>query len=1101
MKTSIITIIAASQLLCCTFVAAQDLQAVSPTLPGSNVQINPYPVSNTIEGKLVTERSVYGEKIITVQHHFDGFGREVKSVSVGASPTGRDIVLERVYTCMGNKDSILYLPSVPDSLGNTLNAATRTRRFYKELFGNDPDANFPTVRTVYDRSPLNLVTATDAPGINHSYASATGHPTLINHRLNLNSDITLYADANASSFYPESNAIFTKSSDGVKKYEIRNDSLLFFSGYYPMSVLTVKEVVQQTTDSLTVSTLEYRDREGHLIAKEMRVNGQSQQFTYNVYNDFGRLCYEIPSIQDKQITSPGTYYSPDQLADYCSFHGYDSRGHEIITIMPGRQRILGVYDQRGRIVLTQDGNQRTAGRWLYTKYDDLDRPIETHLLILQQSWEDLKRDFSDLSGTALHARISNITTADVLLSKNRYGGYTDYELADYDSSKQYDDFRIPADLGFVAVANVVSTEDVYSDNTGLKIYDKVAILPDVHTDTTAYVERAYYYDKEGRIVQLVERNHLKGVNRLSYRYDKAGNMLTNHSIYKPGPTATADILITHKTYDNFNRPLIEQTRFNNGPIARISYVYDVLGRVSKVIQGAGKINTTYKYGIRGSLTEQQNELFRMTLARDKPLLSGSVKNYDGQISECSWAYPDERYYSSYSYRYTPQGQLQDAKHYRNGQLQIASYDETGMRYDDNDNILSLKRYGNGRIANDIRYDYAGNRLVSTTDQGRTVRYDYDMNGNVAYTSENACKFQYNDLNLVEQISRYGSVVARYKYLADGTKLEVSDRTGCGYLYFGSLIYSKRGDTYTPESVGVTGGRIVCTSTGSQVRYFITDYLGSVRVVADQDGRALEKINYYPFGKRWDAADLPISGNRYLFNGKEWQATGDVNLLDYGARMYDPNLGRWFVQDPLYQMLNPYSFCYSNPVNFMDPTGLWTQSPNGVVTDNEEDIKQILNDIADGTFDPKNYAKSSFHYTLNGELHWMPFWLWYADQIGGGAGGGGRDWIEVAEDIADYLGIAGLSLTAIGPFTGPGVPYFMTTGSCLSLISDGIYITTDLIKGKNGLATYRIVMTILFNAGPAGLIRYAPNNGKNLIQVTFAAHEAMVDEVANQVENK
>ena len=45
------------------------------------------------------------------------------------------------------------------------------------------------------------------------------------------------------------------------------------------------------------------------------------------------------------------------------------------------------------------------------------------------------------------------------------------------------------------------------------------------------------------------------------------------------------------------------------------------------------------------------------------------------------------------------------------------------------------------------------------------------------------------------------------------------------------------------------------------------------------------------------------------------------------------------------------------------------------------------------------------------------------------------------------------------------------------------------------------MTILFNAGPAGLIRYAPNNGKNLIQVTFAAHEAMVDEVANQVENK
>ena len=173
---------------------------------------------------------------------------------------------------------------------------------------------------------------------------------------------------------------------------------------------------------------------------------------------------------------------------------------------------------------------------------------------------------------------------------------------------------------------------------------------------------------------------------------------------------------------------------------------------------------------------------------------------------------------------------------------------------------------------------------------------------------------------MEEVRRNGSVAARYKYLADGTKLEVSDAMGCGFLYFGSLIYSKRGTIYAPESVGFTGGRIVCTSAGSEVLYHVTDYLGSVRVVADQNGRALEKINYYPFGKRWDAADLPISGNRYLFNGKEWQATGAVNLLDYGARMYDANLGRWFVQDPEYQSSNPYAFCYNNPVRFIDPDG-------------------------------------------------------------------------------------------------------------------------------------------------------------------------------------
>lgn len=102
---------------------------------------------------------------------------------------------------------------------------------------------------------------------------------------------------------------------------------------------------------------------------------------------------------------------------------------------------------------------------------------------------------------------------------------------------------------------------------------------------------------------------------------------------------------------------------------------------------------------------------------------------------------------------------------------------------------------------------------------------------------------------MEEVRFNGTVAARYKYLADGTKLEVSDPLGSGYLYFGSLIYSKRGNTYEPESTGFAGGRIVFTSSGSDIQYHVTDYLGSVRVVADRDGKLLERIDYYPFGKR------------------------------------------------------------------------------------------------------------------------------------------------------------------------------------------------------------------------------------------------------------
>ena len=183
-----------------------------------------------------------------------------------------------------------------------------------------------------------------------------------------------------------------------------------------------------------------------------------------------------------------------------------------------------------------------------------------------------------------------------------------------------------------------------------------------------------------------------------------------------------------------------------------------------------------------------------------------------------------------------------------------------------------------------------------------------------------------------------NLLARYSYLADGTKLEVSDALGGGYLYFGSLIYHKLGDRYEPESVGFSGGRIVGTSTGSQVRYHVTDYLGSVRVVADADGKRLEKCDYYPFGKRIAEVGQPLASNRYLFNGKEWQAVGGVNLLDYGARMYDPNLGRWLKQDPIYQMQNPYNFCASDPVNKCDPNGMmidWVQdNDTGEITWND-----------------------------------------------------------------------------------------------------------------------------------------------------------------------
>ncbi len=126
------------------------------------------------------------------------------------------------------------------------------------------------------------------------------------------------------------------------------------------------------------------------------------------------------------------------------------------------------------------------------------------------------------------------------------------------------------------------------------------------------------------------------------------------------------------------------------------------------------------------------------------------------------------------------------------------------------------------------------------------------------------------------------------------------------------------------------GRVLKVSGGFERQYVISDHLGNARISvkpnANNQPVVLQYDSYYPFGLEMGGMSFVSSSeNKYKYNGKEKQTAHNLGWYDYGARFYDPQVGRWFAVDALADEpeqidKSVYAYAWNNPTNLTDPDG-------------------------------------------------------------------------------------------------------------------------------------------------------------------------------------
>ncbi|MDQ0640980.1 RHS repeat-associated protein [Pedobacter sp. W3I1] len=824
--------------------------------------------------------------------YFDGLGRPLQTVQVEGSPGFKDIVQHIAYDAFG-REAVKYLPYAAQSTNNGAYQAdvlTHQADYYSNSTGWDANVvktPVPYSVTVFEASPLNRVEQQGSPGA--AWQPVTGRTVVSEYGTNVAGDVRKW----------------TVSSTGASSvYSFYDAGKLYRS--------TIKDENWVPGDVRTGTTDEYKDLEGRVVLKRVWETDIKSLSTYYVYDDYGNLRYVLPpavNLNTDRLSAEidGFNEADDVFKDFMYGYHYDDRKRLTEKKIPGKDWEYMVYNTLDQVVLTQDKIQRNSGQWLFTKYDAFGRVAITGLYTDSRE----RGPMQDYVNSLLND--SSYQLWEVRNNGNESGTYTGYS-----------NNAFPKIVTYYHGINYYDNYNFYNNTFGLPVLPQVGndraktLLTGTRTTilgTGTMLLSVNYYDEDGQVIQSKSENHLNGVNVGTDVVDNEWNFdgsLKKSTRVHVGNGSTTTIANSY-IYDHVGRKKATKSRINGGDLVTLnSFNYNEIGQlIDKAQHSTDDVNfaqhTAYTYNERGWLTSQNSGLFTFSLGYN----SGSAPQYNGNISRQTYTNGGPSNTFNYSYDRLNRLTVSSAG---NNLGESLSFDVMG-------NIKTLSRDNYG--TNDYHIDqYKGNQLKAISGFTNGT-YTYDENGNLIIDGPNGNNISYNYLDLPLQVS--GNKSVSYTYDATGKKLIKVSAVNGRIDYLDGIVYKPDG---TIDFIQTEEG-IARNSSGTySYEYNLNDHLGNVRASFLKNPtsgvvEAVQRNDYYAFG----LTKVATGGtNKYLYNSKELQE--ELGQYDYGARFYDPLIGRWNVVDPLAEKVysvSPYAYTDNNPANNVDPNGMETYS--------------------------------------------------------------------------------------------------------------------------------------------------------------------------------